>query len=702
MSALITAPSVSASLWEQALYTLSERDQNSIRSSLSTNNAVLQDLLSVVEQKRDLCQQRGWKYEKSNGEQILIRDVVDKIARWINRVKEIGDIVANYDPAHASLPWAVIRVILQITVNEAEIFGAMTEGLEQVSRTIAHYAIFEAVYCEQLVKVNQPLLHALVRLYAAILVYLTQAGRFYEKSVAKRIAKSTFTSPQGAVGDLIRQIHVEESSVIQLAKLADAEVALQTQAQVVEVQKRQMQLESYYAEDRNRLQSMCDSLQSLVARLTIQVEELHAHKIEPELQDSLQWPITNQYRQRHAELLEGIPSIPTKWLTYKQDRIRFDSSSIHWLQSSHAANTSKAMALVAEALLQKAHTSPEAALVAFFYCHCTESGRTKSHMIAQAIIEQLTLPGSDGEVPSDMVYMHKTKTTGNLDLKECIGLVLSLTKRRPARIIIDKVDECGPDCRDEVLDALRTIVNKSHFPVKVLISSSDPADRAVNFEDVSTMNLRHSLELAAVKSPFIESPQHDPTFHIVEDQLIREMESFGERTKRLMPVPDDAFWCDLLHLEILISTLHSQKTMKDELQDPLGYIFRRILGRVASDAFNFHAREIGAAALTGAYSAKSPVPQKVLIQRIGLVWPIRGGVSTEDVLQSCHGFLILRDDDCFDLAHDLLVEQVRLDRKELLHAEFIPDTLGVVCEVDEQDELKRAMDGATMLLEKIG
>ncbi|KAL9083395.1 MAG: hypothetical protein Q9165_008545 [Trypethelium subeluteriae] len=238
-SLLITSPTASVSLWEQALYTLSEGDQAHIRSSLSTQNAMLQDLLLIVEQKRDLCQKQGWKYRKSGGEQIFIRDVVDKIAKWIHRFREIGDVIANYDPAHASLPWGIIRFILQVTVNEAEIFGAMTEGLEQVSRLIAHYAIFEAVYCKQPVKVQELLLRALVRLYAAILMYLSHAGRFYKKSTVRRIAKSTVTSPQWAVGELLRRIQIEESSVAQLAKLADADMASQTQEQLREVRVRQ-------------------------------------------------------------------------------------------------------------------------------------------------------------------------------------------------------------------------------------------------------------------------------------------------------------------------------------------------------------------------------------------------------------------------------------------------------------------------------
>ncbi|KAF2228432.1 hypothetical protein EV356DRAFT_87993 [Viridothelium virens] len=574
----------------------------------------------------------------------------------------------------------------------------MTEGLEQVSRLIAHYAMFEAVYCKQPVRVKELLLRALVRLYAAILVYLSHAGRFYEKSAVRRIAKSAVTSPQWAVGELLKKVKVEESSVTQLAKLADAEIVSQTREQLREIRVRQIQLETYHAREQVRLRSTCDSLERLMAGITTRVEELREQKIEHEPLCSIPRLPTSQYRQHHAKLLEDVPSIPANWLIHKQDGTR-SASSIIWLQSNHGSDTSKAMALVAEALIQKAQKSPEAASVAFFYC---QPERTRSDMIAQALIEQLCFLDSERRGPSEILCMCETKATPHLDLKKCIGLVLNLTERRPVKIIIDKVDDCGPVCRDELLGALRIIISKSYFPVKVLISSSDPAGNALDFEDVSTINLRHGLELAAIKSPFIDPSLHELAFQIVDDQLIQEMELYGERVKRLMPVPDEAFWCHLLQLEVLISTYHSQKSIKDELQDPLGCIFRRVLGRVAPDAFNFHAREIGTVALIGAYSAKSPVPRKALIEQIGLVWPIRDGLSAEDILENCHGFLILGDDDHFDLAHELLVEQVRLDRKELLYTEVVPQKQGVVYEIDGQDELKRAMEGATMLLREVG
>lgn len=49
-----------------------------------------------------------------NGRQIILRDVAEKIIVWIDRFKQVGDIAVNFDPVHASLPWAGIRFLLEV------------------------------------------------------------------------------------------------------------------------------------------------------------------------------------------------------------------------------------------------------------------------------------------------------------------------------------------------------------------------------------------------------------------------------------------------------------------------------------------------------------------------------------------------------------------------------------------------------------
>jgi hypothetical protein len=37
------------------------------------------------------------------------------VAFWVDKVKETGDIIVQFDPVHASLPWAGARFLLTVS-----------------------------------------------------------------------------------------------------------------------------------------------------------------------------------------------------------------------------------------------------------------------------------------------------------------------------------------------------------------------------------------------------------------------------------------------------------------------------------------------------------------------------------------------------------------------------------------------------------
>jgi len=56
---------------------------------------------------------KDWKFQFM-GEEIVMRDIGMKILHWIDRFKPIGDIIIQYDPGHAALPWAGFRFLLKV------------------------------------------------------------------------------------------------------------------------------------------------------------------------------------------------------------------------------------------------------------------------------------------------------------------------------------------------------------------------------------------------------------------------------------------------------------------------------------------------------------------------------------------------------------------------------------------------------------
>ena len=92
---------------------LRDEDKQNFNVDREDKLAILDDVLAAVNDRKRLCIEKQWKYKKGNQE-VVIRDQLEKVVVWVNKFKEIGDVAVQYDPGHASLPWAGIRSILQV------------------------------------------------------------------------------------------------------------------------------------------------------------------------------------------------------------------------------------------------------------------------------------------------------------------------------------------------------------------------------------------------------------------------------------------------------------------------------------------------------------------------------------------------------------------------------------------------------------
>ncbi|KAF8532825.1 hypothetical protein BDD12DRAFT_901557 [Trichophaea hybrida] len=63
----------------------------------------------MLEVKREML----WQFT-FRGENVVTRDVGRKVLQWVDKFKEIGDIIVQYHPGHAALPWAGFRFLLKV------------------------------------------------------------------------------------------------------------------------------------------------------------------------------------------------------------------------------------------------------------------------------------------------------------------------------------------------------------------------------------------------------------------------------------------------------------------------------------------------------------------------------------------------------------------------------------------------------------
>jgi ankyrin repeat domain-containing protein 50 len=45
---------------------------------------------------------------------VRLAQEADKVLLWLDRFKSMGDIAVNADPIHTGLPWAGIRLLLEV------------------------------------------------------------------------------------------------------------------------------------------------------------------------------------------------------------------------------------------------------------------------------------------------------------------------------------------------------------------------------------------------------------------------------------------------------------------------------------------------------------------------------------------------------------------------------------------------------------
>ena len=184
-------------LWSKALDTLDAELRSSLSSTQASRSHVLSKALTEAQEKRKVCMQKCWKFEKRNGEIVILRDVVEKIIVWVEKFIAVGDAAVQYDPVHAAPAWAAFRFVLQVrttaltnctimvdsrkvAVNDKKVLGETIANLETVSHLITRYAILEELYLRRNSAARDKLEGMVVRLYAEVLTYLAKAKEYFQ------------------------------------------------------------------------------------------------------------------------------------------------------------------------------------------------------------------------------------------------------------------------------------------------------------------------------------------------------------------------------------------------------------------------------------------------------------------------------------------------------------------------------------------
>ena len=136
----------------------------------------------------------------------------------------------------------------------------------------------------------------------------------------------------------------------------------------------------------------------------------------------------------------------------------------------------------------------------YFYCqrNSAEPERSDPEAILRSLVRQMSClrPGDALLQPVRKLYDARKKegfATGPLGSDECTALILEMTKDRlMTTIVIDALDECDPDKRYVLLEALSRIVTDSTGLIKIFISSRDDGDIVLHLGECPNLKIQAS------------------------------------------------------------------------------------------------------------------------------------------------------------------------------------------------------------------
>jgi hypothetical protein len=89
-------------------------------TSATSVDAAFNELHACTKELRKRCAIKRWSWNYK-GRQVYLSDQVDKVVQLLDKFKAAGDLVANVDPVHVGLPWAGIRIILEVRISQRDI-----------------------------------------------------------------------------------------------------------------------------------------------------------------------------------------------------------------------------------------------------------------------------------------------------------------------------------------------------------------------------------------------------------------------------------------------------------------------------------------------------------------------------------------------------------------------------------------------------
>ena len=460
------------SLWIRAWETLDEPLKAKLDYTGTNRINIVSAALGVAQEKKRICIQKRWKFTRPNGDIIILRDIVEKIIEWLEKFKTVGNQLMQYNVSHAAIPWAAVRFVLQIAVNDQHAFGSTVTDLESISRLITRYAIFEEVYLRQPSKCRSELETTLIGLYVEVLSHLAKIRQYFETSAIKRLMKSA-TSPNED-GRMQTILSIERRA----SELANINIT---------------EWQQKASHDSAMALAALNSFEAPIKRISDQVDIALTSLQEEKYLSMVRWLSCIPYPRHHDRIARDRIPNTGKWLlthsSYNQWRSS-SSSAILSLQGTVGSGKTCLSSLIIDEFQKDFHNNAMPVPFAYFYCarNSFEQERSDPEEIMRSIVRQMTIAGNGQRTVLEILVNEferreaEAKIDGfdipRLSRSECVKLIFDITSSNSAVIVIDAIDEVQETCQYALIEDLVHIATASASVVKIFMTFRDTSQAA--------------------------------------------------------------------------------------------------------------------------------------------------------------------------------------------------------------------------------
>ncbi|KAF8427089.1 hypothetical protein EV426DRAFT_640949, partial [Tirmania nivea] len=427
------------------------------------------DVQNIMNKKKG----KQWKI-KFLGDDIVLRHVGLKILQWVNRFKEIGDIIVQFDPGHAALPWAGFRFLLKICLAKQEMVDTILIGLEKIAPLIERCTLYEFFYLHVdntgeggRWRASQNLEKSILLLYIKILKFLAQAIQRLNENRIKAVFNTEDISDD-------------------LRKIEDLGRTVADDANVTEAQSIRTGFE--------RHQKLLKDVHLTVLPFGPQLDAIQQNLDRARKSEILQWISEIPYTEHHTRISESRLDGTTDWLLKREEYWNWratSASKLLLLRGTPGAGKT----YIASSIIDSFRTTSEK--LAYFYCNRAEPSRRDPRKILCTLIQQLAKTEGEGTgLLTHIVDIYEKREkegqkSAQLSLAEARDLLVQITDIYPQiTICIDAMDEVNNDTRIDLLKCLNHVIQKSKNVVKIFVTTRMDIDILNQFENFPRIELQ--------------------------------------------------------------------------------------------------------------------------------------------------------------------------------------------------------------------